>query len=94
MKTTTRCYRKIGGSYFSLDRLMKQLQEIRSEAGIDTYVELRGDEDFGYTIALFWDRPMTEEEITRDLAQKKLAEEAYKEARRKEYEKLKKEFDE
>lgn len=91
--TTVSMFDFIYDSEFNtIDELITKLQEMRSKAD-NVSIELDGCDNFGYKIRCRWTRPMTEEELKRHEISKKISEDMAKERRRKEYERLKAEFD-
>jgi hypothetical protein len=77
----------------SIEWLIEELGKIRASTNVDIHIGLDGDDIFGYSLKFHWNRPMTEEEEAEYARDKKRAEDAHKEYRRQEYEKLKAEFE-
>jgi hypothetical protein len=79
--------------FSSLEDLIEKLCKIRAEVNDHVSVLITGSTNTGYRITCSWLRQMTEEELERLANYEAKAEEAAKEMRRKDYEKLKEEFD-
>ena len=93
MKTVTEKKSIFGWDFGNLDGLIEQLNAIRAKTNVSINVTMSGSLNHGYQLQCTWERPMTEEEIERDENYHQQAEEAAKDCRRKEYEKLKAEFE-
>lgn len=76
-----------------IETLIEKLGAVRANTNGKINISFQGSYDFGYKLRLSWERPMTEEEQKRSDGYKVKAEEAAKELRRQEYEKLKAEFE-
>ena len=93
MKTVTETATLNPSEYGSLEGLIARLNQIRANTNAHINVSMSGSADFGFKLQLTWERNMTDDEFARYQASLARAEEAAKELRRAEYEKLKKEFD-
>jgi hypothetical protein len=82
----------IVGTHFDIDDLIEKLQTVRRMSNGEVSAELSGSFGYGYRIQCKWTRPKTEEEIAAEEALVAKAQEADKEARRRQWEKLKEEF--
>lgn len=91
MKTITES--KIIYEFSSLENLIEKLCKIRSEVNGYVAVCLSGSSSTGYTVICSWERDMTDEELKRDAEYEQKSIDAAREMRRKEYEKLKTEFE-
>lgn len=93
MKTRTETFNLMGSDYSDIETLIEKLNKVRAMTNQPISVSVRGSFDFGYTIACSWDRPLTEQELRREEELKAEAERCDKEYRRKQYETLRKEFE-
>jgi diadenosine tetraphosphate (Ap4A) HIT family hydrolase len=80
-------------TYPSLESLIEQLNKVKAQTNNQVHIHITGDKNTGFRINLSWDRPMTDDEITRNREYEHKSLELLKEERRKEYEKLKAEFE-
>lgn len=93
MKTITETKTLFNGDWNTLDALIEKLNEIRANTNHPVNVNVSGNGQYGYRIQLSWERDMTEEEKQRYEEYHVTSEEAAKEMRRKQYEKLRAEFE-
>lgn len=82
-----------GSFYSSLDTLIEHLQRVRRMTNAPISAEITGSFGYGYHIKCKWQRAKTEEECRKEEELLKNAEEAEKEVRRAQYNRLKEEFD-
>jgi hypothetical protein len=82
----------IDGTHFDIDNLIEKLQQVRRQSNSEMSAEISGSFGYGYRIQCRWTRPKTEEELAAEVALVAKAQEADKEARRRQWEKLNEEF--
>lgn len=93
MKTITETKTIDGWDFGNLESLIDRLSSIRASTNEEIQVTMAGSLNYGYQLRLSWQRPMTQEEEDKEIMYKAKAENAAKEIRRREYEKLKAEFE-
>lgn len=76
-----------------LETLIDKLTSIKATTNQEIQVTMAGSLNYGYQLRLSWERPMTKEEQNKEEMYKVKSEDAAREMRRREYEKLKAEFE-
>jgi hypothetical protein len=93
MRTKTETKSINSWQFGDLEGLIEQLNAIRASTNAKVSVNMVGSLNFGYSLQLMWERPMTQEEIDGEAQLSNRAEECAKDMRRRQYEKLKAEFE-
>jgi hypothetical protein len=92
MRETVLEFERLSFGVLNYSELLERLEEVKAKAKSNFIVEITGSYEWGYSLDCRWERPATDEEIEKNRVNKERADNASKEMRRQQYEKLKAEF--